>query len=305
MMIQGINENVLYRNVEFHIQTEDKGASRGVIVSTLFHGGMIIFEKRVSYGDLPESDKNLERLGALLKTTHDELKKGLLKGELDERISLFIPIGKDQEGKGKSSSQEEEMVSKVREDVLPSLVRDLGVELSRDDLAGIRNAIRTASSLPPKERYLTLYAEIFNIVKDRCDREAYKRQVRIWTGLSKPERPSVREKASMPSGRPAPASPDHAVSISVPEMKELVRRVTVPELTRVIGESLSEALYHKVFSEIHDSFYQRENAFELLADRLLNAGIVRKRVTDEWRDDVKATWIRRYRKIRDLEPSDA
>ncbi len=305
MMIQGINENIIYRDIEFHIQTEDKGASRGVIVSTLFHGGMIIFEKRVSYEDLPESEKDPERLGTILKTTHEELKKGLLKGELDERISLFLPIGKAREEGGNLSSGEEEMVRKVREDVLPSLVRDLGVELSRDDLGGIRNAIRTASSLPPKERYLTLYAEIFNIIKDRCDREAYKRQVRVWTGLSKPERPPVRKKASIPSERPAPASPDHAVSISVPEMKELVRRVTVPELTRVIGESLSEALYHKVFSEIHDSFYQRENAFELLADRLLNSGIVRKRVTDEWRNDVKATWVRRYRKIRDLEPRNA
>ncbi len=285
MMIQGINENILYRNVEFHIQTEDKGASRGVIVSTLFHGGMIILEKRVSYGDLPEPEKTQDRLGDLLKRTHDELKGGLLNGDLDERISLFIPIGKTEERPEKGSSQEEEMVRKVREEVLPSIVRDLGVELSRDDLAGIRNAVRGAASLSGKERYLTLYAEIYNLLKDRCDREEYKALVKRWLGVSEAteERPRV----------------------SVPEMKELVRRVTVPELTRVIGESLSEALYHKVFSEIHDSFYQRENAFELLADRLLNSGIVRKRVTDEWRNDVRATWISRYRKIRDLEPRNA
>ncbi len=302
-MIQGINENIPYRGVEFHIQTEDKGMERGLIVSTLFHSGMIILEKRVSYKDLPPERQTEDGLSLLLKETHEGMRRELLSGELDERIRLFIPIEKGKKGEAALSDAEEEMIKKVREEVLPSIVRDLGVELTRDDLKGIRKAISVSSGLPPKDRYLSLYKEIFRLIQDRCDRDTYKGMVKVWTGLEK-RKPEPRP---VPPPRPTPSAVTHPsepsskeLEITPEEMKQLVMRLTIPELTRVIGESLSEALYHKVFSEIHDSFYLKENAFILLADRILSSGIIRKRVSDEWRADVKTTWLKRYERVKGL-----
>lgn len=301
-MIQGVNENIPYRGVEFHIQTEDKGLDRGLIVSTLFHGGMIILEKRVSYKDLPPERQTEEGLSLLLKETHEVMRRKLLNGELDERIRLFIPLGDDKRGETELSEAEEEMIKKVREEVLPSIVRDLGVELTRDDLKGVRKAISVSSGLPPKERYLSLYREIYRLIQDRCDRDAYKGLVKVWTGLEKRgletrEMPPPKQTSPTVSH---PPPPPQKTEITPEEMKQLVMRLTIPELTRVIGESLSEALYHKVFSEIHDSFYLKENAFLLLAERILNSGIVRKRVSDEWRNDVKTTWLKRYERVKGL-----
>jgi hypothetical protein len=92
-MIVGFNHNITYRNVSFHVQTEDGGLSRPQLVSLLYHGGTIIASQKTSYADIVKVD-NLENVvEELAKEQHKGMLKRLTKGEFDDRIVQFgIPL---------------------------------------------------------------------------------------------------------------------------------------------------------------------------------------------------------------------
>src|SRR3990172_6156215 len=53
----GFNENVMHKEVRYHVQTEDGGRKNPVITTLLFKEGIIISSKRTSYADIIKSDK--------------------------------------------------------------------------------------------------------------------------------------------------------------------------------------------------------------------------------------------------------
>jgi len=92
-MIVGFNHNVNYRNVGFHVQTEDGGLNRPQLVTLLYHGGTIIASQKTSYADIVKVDNLDHVVEELAKEQHKGMLKRLTKGEFDDRIvALGIPL---------------------------------------------------------------------------------------------------------------------------------------------------------------------------------------------------------------------
>lgn len=85
-MISGLNDNILYKNREFHIQTEDGGPRVRVITSQIFHRGAVVASRRTDYSDLPDTAESLGPLRQLMARQHKDLRDELLAGKLDAAI---------------------------------------------------------------------------------------------------------------------------------------------------------------------------------------------------------------------------
>ena len=82
-MIPGFNHNVVYRGKMYHIQTEDSGPKRPVIVTHLFLGGNIIATKKTDYSSILEEDDWEEIVKELMEEQHTEMLKELKNGKYD------------------------------------------------------------------------------------------------------------------------------------------------------------------------------------------------------------------------------
>ncbi|MCK5689436.1 hypothetical protein KAI87_09210, partial [Myxococcota bacterium] len=85
-MIPGYNHNILYKDVVYHIQTEDSGVENPHIITHVFVGGNIIDSRKTSYADIVNTDRLSEMLVELMQDQHKNMLKDLIKGNLDERI---------------------------------------------------------------------------------------------------------------------------------------------------------------------------------------------------------------------------
>lgn len=93
-MIVGFNHNVIYRNVAFHVQTEDGGLKRPQLVTLLYHAGTIVASQKTSYADIIKVDALDHVVEELAKEQHKGMLRRLTKGEYDERIiECGIPLG--------------------------------------------------------------------------------------------------------------------------------------------------------------------------------------------------------------------
>ena len=52
LVITGFNTDIELEGVIYHVQTEDKGLSKPVIMSLVYNRGIILASKRVPYDDL-------------------------------------------------------------------------------------------------------------------------------------------------------------------------------------------------------------------------------------------------------------
>lgn len=93
-MIVGFNHNINYKDVSFHVQTEDGGLNRPQLVTLLYHGGTIIASQKTSYADIVKVDNLDHVVEELAKEQHKGMLKRVTKGEFDDRIVAFgIPLG--------------------------------------------------------------------------------------------------------------------------------------------------------------------------------------------------------------------
>ena len=93
-MIVGFNHNINYKDVGFHVQTEDGGLKRPQLVTLLYHGGTIIASQKTSYADIVKVDNLDHVVEELAKEQHKGMLKRVTKGEFDDRIvALGIPLG--------------------------------------------------------------------------------------------------------------------------------------------------------------------------------------------------------------------
>jgi hypothetical protein len=98
-MILGFNHNVTYKGVLFHVQTEDSGMEKPHIITLLYHGGVIISSKKISYADIVKIDNLNGIIEELMKEQHTEMMRRLKGGEFDEKInSCTISLSLTQAG---------------------------------------------------------------------------------------------------------------------------------------------------------------------------------------------------------------
>jgi hypothetical protein len=89
-MLVGYNQNVNYKGVTFHVQTEDNGIKSASIVTHVFISGNIIATKKTSYMDIVKIE-NLEKVvRELMEEQQKEMVQKILNGEYDNH-----PLVKD------------------------------------------------------------------------------------------------------------------------------------------------------------------------------------------------------------------
>ena len=86
-MITGANTNVRYRDIVFHVQTEDSGRSNPHVISHVFHGGTILASEKQDYSDRVDVDDLEVMVRGLIEKQHKAMLKRLKAGDFDSAIS--------------------------------------------------------------------------------------------------------------------------------------------------------------------------------------------------------------------------
>lgn len=86
-MITGANTNVRYRDIVFHVQTEDSGRANPHVISHLFHGGTILASEKLDYSDRVDVEDLEVVVRGLIEQQHKAMLKRLKAGDFDSTIS--------------------------------------------------------------------------------------------------------------------------------------------------------------------------------------------------------------------------
>jgi hypothetical protein len=88
----GFNNNVRYRGMRFHIQTEDSGVTRPHIITHLFaDGGHVIKSVRTDYSEYVNRPDRPAVVSKLMRDQHRAMALDLRDGRLDEKIDGLSP----------------------------------------------------------------------------------------------------------------------------------------------------------------------------------------------------------------------
>ena len=85
---RGYNDEVEYQENVYHIQTEDLGKKRAIIVSTIFLGGRSIVKRELNYNYIKDEKDLIELIAPAMLKLHKKMVKDLEDGEFDEEINL-------------------------------------------------------------------------------------------------------------------------------------------------------------------------------------------------------------------------
>jgi hypothetical protein len=83
-VITGYNTDIEFEGVTYHVQTEDKGLAKPVILSLVYNGGTILASKRSPYQDLLESDFDEKLLEERLHKQHRVICAAIKAGRIEE-----------------------------------------------------------------------------------------------------------------------------------------------------------------------------------------------------------------------------
>lgn len=95
----GFNTNFRYRDVVFHVQTEDSGRANPHVITHIFHGGNIIASLKSDYSALLVEGDLEAAVRKLMESQHKSMLKQLSRGEFDRAIGerlgpeIFRPVG--------------------------------------------------------------------------------------------------------------------------------------------------------------------------------------------------------------------
>lgn len=85
-MLPGLNHNFKYKDLVFHIQTEDTGKISFTVVTHLYFRGTIIATKKIYYGDAKGSPDLKDIVKDLIDTQHKKMLLDLKNGLFDNKI---------------------------------------------------------------------------------------------------------------------------------------------------------------------------------------------------------------------------
>ncbi|MEO7674192.1 MAG: hypothetical protein ABIU09_08975 [Pyrinomonadaceae bacterium] len=83
-MITGFNTDIEYGGVTYHVQTEDKGLSKPLILSLVYDRGTILASKRASYEDMLGGDFSEKALSERLHKQHRIICAAIKAGRIEE-----------------------------------------------------------------------------------------------------------------------------------------------------------------------------------------------------------------------------
>ena len=79
-MLVGYNTNVPYRGKLYHVQTEDNGLKKPLVITLLYFKGTILASKKSSYSHLVGDPDYKEKVRELMKEQHKAMMKELIRG---------------------------------------------------------------------------------------------------------------------------------------------------------------------------------------------------------------------------------
>ena len=89
-MITGYNTDVEFEGVTYHVQTEDKGLARPIILSLVYDRGTILASKRLPYDDLLEGTFDEEILSARLHRQHKLICAAIQAGRIEDLKQMTL-----------------------------------------------------------------------------------------------------------------------------------------------------------------------------------------------------------------------
>jgi hypothetical protein len=84
IVITGYNTDIEFEGVTYHVQTEDKGLAKPVILSLVYDRGTILASKRLPYDDLLEGDLDENELAARLNRQHKLICAAIQAGRIED-----------------------------------------------------------------------------------------------------------------------------------------------------------------------------------------------------------------------------
>jgi hypothetical protein len=87
-MLVGYNTNISYKDVTYHIQTEDSGKGNPLIVTLLYSKGAIIASRKTNYSQHLQDPDLEEKLRKIMKIQHKSMIKDLLAGKFTGDFSV-------------------------------------------------------------------------------------------------------------------------------------------------------------------------------------------------------------------------
>jgi hypothetical protein len=112
--LTGFNNNVRYRGMRFHIQTEDSGITRPHITTQLFaDGGYVIKSLRTDYREYVDHPERAVLVHRLMRDQHRAMALDLRDGKLDATIDRIAP------SPAESSADEPPLASRIPESAAP------------------------------------------------------------------------------------------------------------------------------------------------------------------------------------------
>ncbi len=83
-MITGFNTDIEHEGVTYHVQTEDKGLTKPIILSLVYHGGTILASKRSPYEDLLKANFSERILAERLSKQHRLICAAIRAGRIED-----------------------------------------------------------------------------------------------------------------------------------------------------------------------------------------------------------------------------
>lgn len=89
-MITGYNTDIEFDGVTYHVQTEDKGLQKPIILSLVYDRGTILASKRLPYDDLLDGDLDEELLAARLQRQHKLICAAIQAGRIEDLRQMTL-----------------------------------------------------------------------------------------------------------------------------------------------------------------------------------------------------------------------
>lgn len=89
-MITGYNTDVEFEGVTYHVQTEDKGLAKPIILSLVYDRGTILASKRLPYDDLLQGEFDEDILAARLSRQHKLICAAIQAGRIEDLRQMTL-----------------------------------------------------------------------------------------------------------------------------------------------------------------------------------------------------------------------
>lgn len=83
MVQAGFNHNIRYKDILFHVQTEDYGQQKHLVVTQLFYGGTIVGKTQTDYHEFIGLADMGEQVLDMMKVQHTKMLKDLVAGKIE------------------------------------------------------------------------------------------------------------------------------------------------------------------------------------------------------------------------------